>query len=78
MHARFVAELAVTPAALRRRHQIAAAKRLLATTPRPVTRVALDCGFASSQYFATAFRAAVGLTPAAYRAAASASCTFST
>ena len=67
LHARFVAELAVTPAALRRRHQIAAAKRLLATTTRPVTRVAHDCGFASSQYLAVAFRRAVGMTPGEYR-----------
>lgn len=43
------------------------AKALLAAGPaRPVTEVALACGFASSAHFATVFRKATGLTPSAW------------
>jgi AraC family L-rhamnose operon regulatory protein RhaS len=48
--------------------RLEAAARLLRKNPlRNVTDVALDCGFASSQYFATLFRRQFGRTPRDYR-----------
>lgn len=48
--------------------RIDAAKRLLREHPNvTITRVAMACGFNSSQYFATTFRKIVGLTPREYR-----------
>jgi AraC-like DNA-binding protein len=48
--------------------RLAAAARLLREWPdRSVTNIALDCGFASSQYFATLFRRQFGVTPRAFR-----------
>jgi AraC family transcriptional regulator len=45
------------------------AKELLAAEPaRPVTEVALACGFTSSAHFATVFRKATGQTPSTWRA----------
>jgi AraC family L-rhamnose operon regulatory protein RhaS len=45
----------------------AAAELLKQQRDRSVTDVALACGFASSQYFATLFRRAFGKTPGAFR-----------
>jgi len=42
----------------------------LANTERSITAIALDAGFASPSHFATAFRAAMGLSPRDYRTAA--------
>ena len=44
-----------------------AASHLLATTPRSVLEVAMEVGFCSSQYFASAFRRITGMTPTAFR-----------
>lgn len=49
------------------RARIDRAQRLLATTDAPITRIALDCGFTSSQHFAAAFRAYTGCSARAYR-----------
>lgn len=43
------------------------AKRRLRETTRPVTRIAMDLGFGSSQSFATAFHRLAGCAPTAYR-----------
>lgn len=43
------------------------AKRLLRTTDRSITNIALSLGFASSQHFATQFKRAAGVTPRAWR-----------
>lgn len=53
-------------------HRIARAKRLLADTDneRSILDVAFDCGFASLGPFNRAFKAEVGMTPRAFRAAA--------
>ena len=48
----------------------AAARRLCAEPHASVTAIALDCGFASSQYFATLFRRQFDRPPRDYRAAA--------
>lgn len=47
--------------------RIDVAKAALAYGSQPITRIALDLGFASSQYFATVFKRAVGLSPRAFR-----------
>lgn len=49
-----------------RRRIFGAAEQLL-STDRPVTEIALDCGFASPSYFAKQFRTQMGMTPMAYR-----------
>jgi AraC-like DNA-binding protein len=67
LHERFHAELGDSPAAWLRRRRLREAKRQLAATDRPVTAIAQDCGFATSQRFATAFRLATGLAPQAWR-----------
>lgn len=46
-----------------------AARRLRAEPRRPVTAIALDCGFRSSQYFATAFRRLFACSPLDWRRA---------
>lgn len=43
------------------------AGELLLADDRPVTAIAFDLGFASSQHFATAFKRASGFAPTAYR-----------
>lgn len=43
------------------------AKRLLATTGAPITRIAFDLGFCASQHFSAHFKRAFGVTPNAWR-----------
>lgn len=43
------------------------ARRLLRFTRRPVTEIAYELGFSSSQHFATQFRSMTGVSPLAYR-----------
>jgi AraC-like DNA-binding protein len=66
-HERFVAEVGVTPADYRNRARIMKAKSLLREGSRPVTEIAMDLGFASSQHFASAFRRFTGKSPSEYR-----------
>lgn len=66
---RFRAEVGLPPGEWQLRRRIAAACRLLVQTDEPVTRIAHSLGFASSQYFATAFARVTGTTPSGYRAA---------
>jgi len=48
--------------------RLAAAVQQLQEQPeRSVTEIALGCGFASSQYFATLFRRKYGVAPRAFR-----------
>ena len=44
-----------------------AAKLLADDTARPITDIAFDCGFSSSQYFSYQFRRAFGRSPLAHR-----------
>jgi len=62
-----------TPMMVVGRARIERAKRLLRHTDRPITQIALDCGFASSQHFAHNFRAYTGITATTYRASNAAS-----
>ena len=56
-----------TPILYLNRLRIEKARRLLVSTQRPITEIAFECGFASSQYFAGVFRALTGKTASAYR-----------
>ncbi|WP_375474677.1 helix-turn-helix domain-containing protein [uncultured Jatrophihabitans sp.] len=60
-----------SPAARIRRRRLERAAEILATRSGPgqVERVALECGFASAEYFSRAFRREFGLSPRAYRSA---------
>jgi AraC-like DNA-binding protein len=64
---RFQAETGFAPHDYLVRAQVEEAKRRLAQTREPITEMAFDLGFSSSQYFATVFRKLVGLTPQTYR-----------
>jgi AraC family transcriptional regulator len=52
---------------LRRRRLERAARQLICERAKPVTAIALDCGFSSSQNFAKAFRLHFGLSPSEVR-----------
>lgn len=58
-----------SPAARIRRRRLERAAEILATEGGPghVERVAVECGFASAEYFSRAFRREFGLSPRAYR-----------
>ncbi|SDU09420.1 AraC family transcriptional regulator [Pseudomonas pohangensis] len=43
------------------------ARKFLATTSQPISRIAEDCGFSSQSHFTACFRAAHAATPAQYR-----------
>jgi AraC family transcriptional regulator len=58
------------PHAYLTRARLAAARRLLRGTDLPIGEVALQCGFASPNQFATSFRRGVGVTPTAFRRSA--------
>jgi len=64
---RFKEQFGVPPGEFVLRAKIEHAKQLLETTTRPITRVGIDLGFGTSQYFATVFRKFTRLTPSAYR-----------
>ena len=49
------------------RRRLARAGELLRTTTRPVTTIALDCGFNDSNYFARQFRRIHGCSPSRWR-----------
>lgn len=53
-----------------RRKRIFNAAQLLSDTDRPVTDIALDCGFSNTSYFSKQFRELMGSTPGEYRASA--------
>jgi transcriptional regulator GlxA family with amidase domain len=65
--ARFRSETGFPPAEFVLRRRIERASQLLATGERTVLEVAMQVGFCSSQYFASAFRRITGLTPTGYR-----------
>ena len=46
--------------------RISAAEKLLLTTDMPITRVATECGFNDSNYFAAVFKKLKGITPKKY------------
>jgi AraC-like DNA-binding protein len=64
----FKREMGHSPRAYVRRERLERAKRLLAAGDRPVTEVALQCGFCSASHLATAFSRAYRMPPSRYRA----------
>jgi len=64
----FKRETGRTPQEYLRRARLERAKRLLAGDDRPVTSIAMECGFASASHLATAFRRAFRMAPSRYRA----------
>lgn len=63
----FKAETGLSPRQFLLQGKIDEAKRRLVQPGASVTRIALELGFVSSQYFATVFRRMTGTTPTAYR-----------
>ncbi|MBA3318753.1 MAG: helix-turn-helix domain-containing protein [Gemmatimonadales bacterium] len=68
-------ELGVSPAELAQTHRLLLAKRLLAETSLPVTRIAFASGFQSLRRFNSVFRERYRLSPSALRRAAPAAAT---
>lgn len=66
-HKRFLAEVGWTPVEYRTRRRIQRAKAMLRENRLTVTEIAFALGFRTSQYFATSFKSATGVTPSAYR-----------
>ncbi|NIK59302.1 helix-turn-helix transcriptional regulator [Kribbella shirazensis] len=67
LHAQFRQELGLPPGEFILRSKIEHARTLLGETDLPVTEIAHSLGFASTQYFATAFKRLTRTTPTAYR-----------
>ncbi len=67
LRARFSLETQTTPHAYWMWQRIERAKTLLRETDLSITRIAIELGFTSSQYFSTVFRKQVGVMPSAYR-----------
>lgn len=65
--ARFRDAIGTAPAEYYLGLRIEEAKRRLRSTAQPVTRIAMDLGFGSSQSFATAFHRLAGCPPTVYR-----------
>ena len=64
---RFKAETGSSPLEYMQHRRIMEARRRLEQTDHDITRIAMDLGFSSSQYFATFFRRLVGISPGEYR-----------
>lgn len=56
-----------TPILALNRARVQRAERLLRQTDQPITRIAHDCGFSSSQYFARLFKEYTGESASEYR-----------
>lgn len=67
-HERFAEETGFSPIEYHTRLRLHRARQLLTETSQPITRIAFDLGYSSSQYFATVFKNHVGLTPGEFRA----------
>jgi len=64
-HCRKLTNLA--PMAYLQHLRVEKAKRLLTANKQNITAIALDCGFASSAYFSSVFRASTGHSPRGWR-----------
>lgn len=67
LHERFSAEVGVTPRQYLLDVRMQRAKELLAQSDLPITHIAGEMGFSSSQHFAAVFKRAAGVTPLEYR-----------
>ena len=59
--------LGTTPSAYLQQHRVNTAARLLTETGDGVTEIGMACGFSSPNYFSTAFRAQMGVSPSKFR-----------
>lgn len=64
---RFRKEVGLTPAAMHLRMRLDSARDVLAGSHLPITDIALQFGFSSSQHFSGRFKEAFGLTPTSWR-----------
>jgi len=63
----FRKQTGTTPQRFQEHERMIAASRLLVTTSRSVSEIAVDVGFASPFYFSLRFKRAIGVSPRAYR-----------
>ncbi len=63
----FECEFGMSPASFYRKIRLEAARSMLDETSRPITSVALDCGFCDVSHFGRLFRSAFGESPRGYR-----------
>lgn len=63
----FKEETGMKPLAYINHQRIKKAKYLLCETKKPISLIAMDCGFQTSQYFATVFKRLTAMTPAEFR-----------
>jgi transcriptional regulator GlxA family with amidase domain len=63
----FGSELGMAPAMFYRKMRLDAARCMLDETTRPITSVALDCGFSDISHFGRLFRSVFGSSPRHYR-----------
>lgn len=68
LYQKFKFELGESPGEWLRTQRLMDAKEMLSETELPSSDIATTLGFRSSQYFATSFKNATGLTPSQYRA----------
>jgi AraC-like DNA-binding protein len=68
----FKKQTGLPPVEFATRHRIETARGLLLATKRPITDIAHELGFSSSQHFATAFRRYSGQSPNEFRSGANA------
>ena len=66
-HRLFRQETGLTPMAYAERLRCREACRRLEATDEPITKIAVDLGYATSQHFATVFRRIMGRTPTEWR-----------
>jgi AraC-like DNA-binding protein len=67
LHHLFVRHLGVTPHQAVLKERLRAARERLVSSPQPVKWIAVECGFGDASSFTHVFRAAIGMTPGAYR-----------
>ncbi|MBN9364809.1 MULTISPECIES: AraC family transcriptional regulator [unclassified Devosia] len=67
LHNRFRKEVGMSPSDYAQRLRIKRCCTRLATTSEPVTDIAVEFGFGSSQYFSRVFKKYLGTTPTEYR-----------
>jgi AraC family transcriptional regulator len=59
--------LGCTPSDYVRRRRVERSRVLLRETTRPLSEIALSCGFVDQSHFAKAFKRRIGMTPGAFR-----------
>jgi AraC-like DNA-binding protein len=63
----FIEQTGLSPKQFQQQARLEEVKRLLATTPLPITTIAYETGYPSSQHLSSLFHRYTGLTPLEYR-----------